>query len=59
MGDEALLQTLETSVVGRLDEFVDESCGGGEADLAPPLAGGQAEPQDDVRLACAARSPER
>ena len=48
MGGEALLEALEPAIVDSLDELVDESCGGDEADLPALLAGGEAEPQDDV-----------
>ena len=56
MGGEALLEALEPAIVDSLHEFVDQGRGGGEADLAALLTGGQTEPQDDVRLSCAARS---
>jgi hypothetical protein len=36
MGGNALLEALEPAIVDSLHELVDESCGGGEADLDPP-----------------------
>jgi hypothetical protein len=53
---ECLLDPLQAAVVGGLDEFVDESCGGGEADFQALLAGSETEPQRDMRLACTAWS---
>ena len=56
MGGKALLEALEPAIVDSLHEFVDQDRGGGEADLPALLAGGQTEPEGDVRLARAARS---
>jgi hypothetical protein len=55
---ELLLQAQEPLLVARLDEFVDQGGGGGEADPEALLAGGEDEAERDVGLAGAA-GPER
>ena len=50
------LQAEQPLLVARLQQFMDESCGGIETDRQPLLAGREAEPKTDMRLAGAARA---
>jgi hypothetical protein len=58
LGGELLLQALQAALVDRLDQFVHQGGGGGEADLQSLLAGGQAKSQADMGLS-RSRWPER
>ncbi len=49
------LEAEQLLLVACLDQFVDQCCGGGEADAVAALTGGQAEGEREVRLAGAAR----